>query len=219
MAHGPCGPEFREAFSCFVFSQEEPKGMECIDKFQNMQGCFQKHPDVYKGELEDDEELDAGLEEERQKLVGEIAERKAQQQQQSHDDTSHRLLEEPTSTPASVAGSTPTKSTNPPKPTKKPAQKSDKHNQEKPPVPSSGRPKSTSSNNQPQPEAKIETGSPFKEDQELDSETKSSPVRKPQPPPVDKSASASASPESDIIPQAAHDARDHVGVVEHEEDK
>jgi len=34
MAHGPCGEEFRAAFSCFVYSTEEPKGVECIDKFQ-----------------------------------------------------------------------------------------------------------------------------------------------------------------------------------------
>jgi intermembrane space import and assembly protein 40 len=34
MAHGPCGENFREAFSCFVFSKEEPKGMDCIDKFK-----------------------------------------------------------------------------------------------------------------------------------------------------------------------------------------
>ncbi|KAG9786349.1 hypothetical protein KCU95_g8454, partial [Aureobasidium melanogenum] len=34
MAYGPCGEQFREAFSCFVFSKEEPKGMDCIDKFK-----------------------------------------------------------------------------------------------------------------------------------------------------------------------------------------
>lgn len=34
MAHGPCGEEFKAAFSCFVYSEEEPKGMDCIDKFQ-----------------------------------------------------------------------------------------------------------------------------------------------------------------------------------------
>jgi intermembrane space import and assembly protein 40 len=34
MAHGPCGEEFRNAFSCFVYSTEEPKGMDCIDKFK-----------------------------------------------------------------------------------------------------------------------------------------------------------------------------------------
>lgn len=34
MAHGPCGEEFKAAFSCFVYSNEEPKGVECIDKFK-----------------------------------------------------------------------------------------------------------------------------------------------------------------------------------------
>lgn len=34
MAHGPCGEDFKAAFSCFVHSEEEPKGMECIDKFK-----------------------------------------------------------------------------------------------------------------------------------------------------------------------------------------
>ncbi|OTB03907.1 hypothetical protein M426DRAFT_12201 [Hypoxylon sp. CI-4A] len=54
MAHGPCGEEFRAAFSCFVYSNEEPKGMDCIDKFQHMQDCFRLHPEVYGEELEDD---------------------------------------------------------------------------------------------------------------------------------------------------------------------
>ncbi|KAL6247759.1 Oxidoreductase [Rhinocladiella similis] len=101
MAHGPCGPEFKEAFSCFVFSTEEPKGMDCIDKFQNMQQCFQRYPEVYRGELEDEEELDAGLEAERQELVTEIAERKRQQQD---GQSQRRLLEEPASTPATGSG-------------------------------------------------------------------------------------------------------------------
>jgi intermembrane space import and assembly protein 40 len=34
MAHGPCGEQFKAAFSCFVYSKEEPKGMECIEKFK-----------------------------------------------------------------------------------------------------------------------------------------------------------------------------------------
>lgn len=34
MAHGPCGEQFKSAFSCFVYSKEEPKGMDCIDKFK-----------------------------------------------------------------------------------------------------------------------------------------------------------------------------------------
>lgn len=42
MAHGPCGEEFKAAFSCFIFSTEEPKGVDCIDKFKGMQACFQQ---------------------------------------------------------------------------------------------------------------------------------------------------------------------------------
>ncbi|KAF3014815.1 Oxidoreductase [Neopestalotiopsis sp. 37M] len=56
MAHGPCGEEFKAAFSCFVYSKEEPKGMDCIDKFQHMQDCFRLHPEVYGDELADDDE-------------------------------------------------------------------------------------------------------------------------------------------------------------------
>ncbi|MCJ1431619.1 Oxidoreductase [Xylographa pallens] len=64
MAHGPCGEEFRTAFSCFVYSNEEPKGMDCIDRFKGMQDCFRQHPDVYGGELDDeeDEEAEGGIE-------------------------------------------------------------------------------------------------------------------------------------------------------------
>ncbi|KAI1362042.1 hypothetical protein F5Y08DRAFT_285898 [Xylaria arbuscula] len=56
MAHGPCGEEFKAAFSCFVYSEEEPKGMDCIDKFQHMQDCFRLHPEVYGEELADDDQ-------------------------------------------------------------------------------------------------------------------------------------------------------------------
>jgi intermembrane space import and assembly protein 40 len=47
MADGPCGPEFKEAFSCFVYSQEEVKGVECVDRFRGMQECFRKYPEIY----------------------------------------------------------------------------------------------------------------------------------------------------------------------------
>ncbi|KAK1659066.1 hypothetical protein BDP55DRAFT_680737 [Colletotrichum godetiae] len=58
MADGPCGEEFKAAFSCFVYSKEEPKGMDCIEKFQGMQTCFRKYPEVYGDELADDEGAD-----------------------------------------------------------------------------------------------------------------------------------------------------------------
>ncbi|KAI0769566.1 hypothetical protein BD413DRAFT_555138 [Trametes elegans] len=60
MAHGPCGLQFREAFSCFVFSEAEPKGIECVEKFKAMQECFREHPDVYGEDImadDDDDEL------------------------------------------------------------------------------------------------------------------------------------------------------------------
>ncbi|EAW11952.1 coiled-coil-helix-coiled-coil-helix domain-containing protein [Aspergillus clavatus NRRL 1] len=59
MAHGPCGEEFKAAFSCFVYSTEEPKGMDCIEKFKGMQECFRRFPEVYGAELEDDDEAAA----------------------------------------------------------------------------------------------------------------------------------------------------------------
>lgn len=65
MAHGPCGEQFRAAFSCFVFSKEEPKGVDCIEHFKTMQNCFREHPDIYGAELDDDEVAEAQAEEER----------------------------------------------------------------------------------------------------------------------------------------------------------
>ncbi|KAG6845874.1 hypothetical protein H0H87_000680 [Tephrocybe sp. NHM501043] len=56
MAHGPCGPQFREAFSCFVFSEEEPKGINCVEKFKAMQTCFREHPEIYADEIDDEDD-------------------------------------------------------------------------------------------------------------------------------------------------------------------
>ncbi|EGG03320.1 uncharacterized protein MELLADRAFT_65729 [Melampsora larici-populina 98AG31] len=56
MAHGVCGEQFKSAFSCFVYSEAEPKGVECIDKFKLMQECFKEHPDVYGEDLIGQEE-------------------------------------------------------------------------------------------------------------------------------------------------------------------
>lgn len=55
MASGPCGSQFKEAFSCFHYSKEEVKGSECIDHFRNMQECMQRYPELYPQE-EDKEE-------------------------------------------------------------------------------------------------------------------------------------------------------------------
>ncbi|KAM5540870.1 hypothetical protein V8D89_005514 [Ganoderma adspersum] len=61
MAHGPCGLQFREAFSCFVFSEADPKGIDCVEKFKAMQECFREHPDVYGDDIMNDDEDEEGL--------------------------------------------------------------------------------------------------------------------------------------------------------------
>ncbi|XP_034724302.1 mitochondrial intermembrane space import and assembly protein 40 [Etheostoma cragini] len=58
MASGPCGSQFKEAFSCFHYSKEEVKGSECIDNFRNMQECMQRYPELYPQE-EDKESTQA----------------------------------------------------------------------------------------------------------------------------------------------------------------
>ncbi|KAM6927909.1 mitochondrial intermembrane space import and assembly protein 40-like [Xenentodon cancila] len=54
MASGPCGAQFKEAFSCFHYSKEEVKGSECIDQFRSMQECMQRYPELYPQEEEKD---------------------------------------------------------------------------------------------------------------------------------------------------------------------
>ena len=55
MAHGPCGEEFRAAFSCFVYSEAEEKGTDCLSEFQTMQNCMEQHPEVYHEEQDEEE--------------------------------------------------------------------------------------------------------------------------------------------------------------------
>lgn len=60
MASGPCGFEFREAFSCFHYSKADPKGSDCVEKFGQMQECMNKYPNLYPAkDDEEDEEEDA----------------------------------------------------------------------------------------------------------------------------------------------------------------
>uniref|UniRef100_A0A182Q5C9 CHCH domain-containing protein n=1 Tax=Anopheles farauti TaxID=69004 RepID=A0A182Q5C9_9DIPT len=60
MAIGPCGNEFREAFSCFHYSQAQPKGSDCYEAFSTMNECMRNYPGVYKQNLNEDEEEDSG---------------------------------------------------------------------------------------------------------------------------------------------------------------
>ncbi|KAJ2887262.1 Oxidoreductase [Coemansia aciculifera] len=62
MAQGTCGEEFKAAFSCFIYSEEEPKGMDCVDAFKAMQDCFRAHPEEYANEIGDADEEDDDVE-------------------------------------------------------------------------------------------------------------------------------------------------------------
>jgi len=53
MADGPCGEPFKDAFSCFHYSEVEPKGVDCLEQFKSMQDCFLSYPEIY-GSLDDD---------------------------------------------------------------------------------------------------------------------------------------------------------------------
>lgn len=57
MATGPCGVEFRNAFSCFHYSEAEPKGSNCYDLFKTMQTCMQKYPTLYNKDIADDDDF------------------------------------------------------------------------------------------------------------------------------------------------------------------
>lgn len=59
MAYGPCGEQFKAAFSCFHYSEADPKGSDCIPQFRDMQECFVKFPQIYGKDDEFDEEDDS----------------------------------------------------------------------------------------------------------------------------------------------------------------
>ncbi|KAI4563524.1 hypothetical protein MJG53_016098 [Ovis ammon polii x Ovis aries] len=42
MASGPCGEQFKAAFSCFHYSKEDVKGSDCVGQFRAMQECMQR---------------------------------------------------------------------------------------------------------------------------------------------------------------------------------
>lgn len=57
-ASGPCGFEFREAFSCFHYSKSETKGSECADKFTSLNACMSEFPTLYSRREQQEKELD-----------------------------------------------------------------------------------------------------------------------------------------------------------------
>ncbi|XP_031423029.1 mitochondrial intermembrane space import and assembly protein 40 [Clupea harengus] len=58
MATGPCGAEFRAAFTCFHFSRADERGEECLQPLRDMQACLRTH--VYSPQEEQQEEEGEG---------------------------------------------------------------------------------------------------------------------------------------------------------------
>lgn len=54
MKDGPCGDSFIAAYRCFLESETEPKGMDCMEQFTGMQGCMSEHPEAYATDDDDD---------------------------------------------------------------------------------------------------------------------------------------------------------------------
>eukprot|EP00051_Salpingoeca_urceolata_P028383 m.486552 g.486552 ORF g.486552 m.486552 type:complete len:152 (+) comp24490_c0_seq1:500-955(+) len=58
MADGVCGESFKEAFSCFVHSEADPKGSDCVEAFTKMHECIMAHPEEYGGQDDDDQDTE-----------------------------------------------------------------------------------------------------------------------------------------------------------------
>ncbi|KAK4536820.1 hypothetical protein CDCA_CDCA09G2845 [Cyanidium caldarium] len=62
MKKGSCGGAFVAAYRCFLESETDPKGADCIDFFQQMQDCMVAHADEYHlDELEEVPERSTGV--------------------------------------------------------------------------------------------------------------------------------------------------------------
>lgn len=55
MKEGSCGDPFISAYKCFLQSETEPKGMDCMEQFKSMQSCIAEHPEEYNMDDSDDE--------------------------------------------------------------------------------------------------------------------------------------------------------------------
>mmetsp|Transcript_4431 Transcript_4431/g.13446 ORF Transcript_4431/g.13446 Transcript_4431/m.13446 type:complete len:201 (+) Transcript_4431:135-737(+) len=57
MKEGPCAEPFIAAYRCFLESEATPQGGDCYDQFLAMHTCIQEHPEEYKVNDEDEEDL------------------------------------------------------------------------------------------------------------------------------------------------------------------
>lgn len=45
LVQGPCSDSFKDSFACFMRSQHETKGMDCITQFEGFQACLHRNPE------------------------------------------------------------------------------------------------------------------------------------------------------------------------------
>ncbi|EME29294.1 mitochondrial protein translocase, MPT family [Galdieria sulphuraria] len=66
MKEGSCGEQFIAAYRCFLESETEPKGSDCVEYFSSMQKCMVEHPEEYDldSDTDDSDDFDLGDEEE-----------------------------------------------------------------------------------------------------------------------------------------------------------
>ena len=50
LPNGPCGPSFRDAFSCWVENKDNEEGFaeNCFENFTQWEKCLSEHRDIYR---------------------------------------------------------------------------------------------------------------------------------------------------------------------------
>lgn len=71
MVPGRCRHSASLHFTVLIFSEADPKGSDCYEKFSVMQECMSQYPELYGKDDDDDDELAAAMEQ----AAGETAER------------------------------------------------------------------------------------------------------------------------------------------------
>ncbi|KFK27647.1 hypothetical protein AALP_AA8G410500 [Arabis alpina] len=56
LRNGSCGSQFTEAFRCFLKSNAEEKGSDCVHPFVALQSCIKANPDAFSKEVLEDGE-------------------------------------------------------------------------------------------------------------------------------------------------------------------
>jgi hypothetical protein len=85
MREGPCGNDFIAAYRCFLESDSEPKGMDCVPQFATMQSCMAEHPEEYN--LDDDEDPMSLAPAEKRETAHSLAELAEQAENAASDET------------------------------------------------------------------------------------------------------------------------------------